>query len=90
MNIDKKLEVIRKSLEKGADVEVIFHNITSEEEAKETIEKLGGMVNIPAVEGSREGTYWYKANDWQNGIKLTAFYEDGPYMEEDIFVEKLS
>lgn len=90
MNIDQKLEVIRKALEKGAQVKLHFHQNPTKQEAEEIMEVMGSASGIPVEHyASENGTRWYEACDFNQGMWIVAFY-NYQHMEDDIFQEELS
>lgn len=74
MNIDQKMEFIRKALEMGADVDVKFYEVFSKQEAEEIAAKFSEMLDVPYEELERDGTRWLRLDDYKKGVHITIFY----------------
>lgn len=63
MNIEQKLEYLRKALEAGAYIDVRFHNMHSKKEAESLAVECSKMLNQPITHSSAEFVQWFKIND---------------------------
>jgi hypothetical protein len=82
MNIEQKLAYVRRALELGANVELIFHNI-KEEAAEQVAVELSQLTNLPYQSKANGATRWFKIDNYNQGFEATVFYDD-EYLEEDI------
>jgi hypothetical protein len=80
MNIEQKMEYIRKALELGASIDVKWYTIKGEEKAKELIANLD---TVPFEQKESEKVNWFAAYDYENAINTTIFF-DKDYLEEDV------
>ena len=67
MNIEQKLEVIRKALELGATVDVGFYNVhktMGREDALSIITELGEITGETPVEKNFDGANWFKIESY--------------------------
>jgi hypothetical protein len=75
MTIDQKLNLIRRSIELGADIDIRFHQPETLVEAKEIEDKLQPLFSAPFEEHDYEETTWLQAQDREAGIGIIVFYE---------------
>jgi hypothetical protein len=75
MTIDQKLNLIRRALELGANVNVYIHDIETKEEAKEIENKLQPLTSAPFEEEESENNQWLQSQDHENNIGIIVFYE---------------
>jgi hypothetical protein len=80
MNIEQKMEYIRRALELGASIDVKWYTIEGEEKARELIANLD---TVPFEQKEVEKTNWFAAYDYKNAINTTIFF-DKEYLEEDV------
>jgi hypothetical protein len=83
MNIEEKLAFVRKALEMGANVELVFHNVKEEEVAEQVAAELSQLTNLPYQSKANGSTRWFKIDNYDQGVEATVFYDD-EYLEEDI------
>ena len=80
LNIDEQMAYIRKALEKGASVNISFHNIEDEGEALKTAYTFSKMVKAPFQEVNTGVFNWFKIE----GPIQTSIFFNKEYMEEDV------
>ncbi|MCM3567882.1 hypothetical protein [Neobacillus mesonae] len=73
MNIEDKLAYIRKALELGAKVGINFYFIENKEKAAEIMVELQPAVQVEY--DSNDGTHWCYADDYDNQLETTVFYQ---------------
>jgi hypothetical protein len=83
MNIEQKMEYIRRALELGANVELNFHNLKKEEEAQQAVSELTSMADVPYSKHENDGTKWFKIRNYADRIYTTVFYDE-EYLKEDV------
>jgi hypothetical protein len=82
MNIEQKMEYIRRALELGAHVDVKWYNIEDEDKARDLIADLE-KDTVPFEQKESEKVNWFAAYDYENAINTTIFF-DKEYLEEDV------
>lgn len=77
MTIDEKVELVRKALEKGANVDISYHEASTKEEAENFMSEMG----LSYKEGEHNGAYWlgFNTGGYDRRVKLSAYYD----VEED-------
>ncbi|POD45907.1 hypothetical protein BKM15_26170 [Pseudomonas syringae pv. syringae] len=101
LTIEQKLEVVRKALEKGALIDLKFHDIKGPERAEATVAELSEMINQSYAKDAHNGANWISAHNYTDGIHVTVFYdledkkeklkqelEALEYTEDDIYHEE--
>jgi hypothetical protein len=83
MNIEQKMEYIRKALELGADVDLMFHKIQDKKQAKKIAVELSKLGGFKHKQNSHNGTHWYKIKSEDYSLETSVFY-DGEYLQEDV------
>jgi hypothetical protein len=82
MNIEQKMEYIRRALELGATVDVKWYFLEDEDKARELIANFE-KETIPFEQKESEKINWFQAYDYKNNINTTVFFEK-EYLEEDV------
>jgi hypothetical protein len=92
--MEQQLAYIKKCLELGANIEIMFHNFKKdEEEAKKVAMELSKIIDLPVKELSSGNTSWLQTEKYlyenensfvyDRKIETTIFYENS-YLDEDV------
>lgn len=98
LNIEQKLDIIRKALEHGARIDLNIHKVIGEEKAKEIIAEIVEDTDLGyELENNRR---WFHQEDRLSDVNVTVYFELNKdekiakaqeelsgYMEEDVFLE---
>lgn len=79
MTIDEKMKIVRKALEKGANVSLNFFDCESKEDAENVIKPFGSDFDSCYSQESNEGSQWFEiSHETEKGIEIeiAAFYEE--------------
>lgn len=76
LNIEQKMEYLRKALEMGADIDVKFYNVGNKKDALQTAKELSDFINIPYEQRSREDTNWLRIDSKDWSLRTTVYYEN--------------
>jgi hypothetical protein len=82
MNIEQKMEYIRRALELGANVDISFHNVSTKKEAKRIAVELSNMAGLKHKQTTHDGTHWYKIRNDDYTFGTSVFYDE--FLEEDV------
>jgi hypothetical protein len=85
MNIEQKMEYIRRALELGANVYLNFHNFNEKSEAEKTAVELSRLAGVTHQQKSNNGTHWYKIQNDDYSLESSIFYDK--YLEEDVVLD---
>jgi hypothetical protein len=83
--IDQKLQIIRKALELGAEIDIRFHRVPSREEAKKIIGIFSKILNKPI---KNHDDKWFSLERMPE-IDVTAFYKLSNEEKESQLMEEL-
>jgi hypothetical protein len=75
--MEKQLEVLKKALEMGANIDIRFHNNISKEDAENKIKSLSELLDLPYMERSTEKNKWFVTDFLRyNNIVVTSFFNE--------------
>lgn len=75
MNIEQKLAYVRKALEMGADVEVKFHDIRTQDKAEKAAIELSELSGLSHRYNSHNETHWYRLRSKDYSLETTIFFD---------------
>ena len=81
----QKLDILSKAIDKGADINVSFFDLTKSKAAVLTTE-LGELMGTPTEGKNGSNYYWYQTHSKDGDLKINAFYElpKESYLVEDV------
>jgi hypothetical protein len=76
--MEKQLEVLKKALEMGANIDIRFHNNTSKEDAETKIKALSELLDIQYTERGKDKNKWFITDYLRSSdiIVTSYFYEE--------------
>jgi hypothetical protein len=76
--LEKQLEVLKKALEMGANIDIRFHNNTSKEDAETKIKVLSELLDIQYTERGKDKNKWFITDYLRSSdIIVTSYFEEG-------------
>lgn len=76
MNMEQKLAYIKKAIEMGADIDVMFHNLKEKADAKEAAIELSKVGNMKHAYKNHNGTHWYKLRSEDYSLNTSIFFDE--------------
>jgi hypothetical protein len=75
--MEKQLEVLKKALEMGANIDIIFYNNTSKEDAETKIKVLSELLDLQYTERGKENNKWFITDYLRSSdIVVTSFFDE--------------
>lgn len=75
MNIEQKLEYLRQMIEKGAYVDIKFHNFRDQKEAEKIATECSTLLNQSIEHLSSGSTHWFEI-DQDSAFRTVVFFEN--------------
>jgi hypothetical protein len=75
--MEKQLEVLKKALEMGANIDIRFHNNTSKEDAETKIKVLSELLDIQYTERGKDKNKWFITDYLRSSdIIVTSYFDE--------------
>jgi hypothetical protein len=75
--MEKQLEVLKKALEMGANIDIRFHNNTSKEDAETKIKVLSKLLDLQYTERGKNNTKWFITDYLRSSdIIVTSYFDE--------------
>jgi hypothetical protein len=75
--MEKQLEVLKKALEMGANIDIRFHNNTSKEDAETKIKVLSELLDLQYTERGKDKNKWFITDYLRSSdIIVTSYFDE--------------